>query len=163
FIRTRRFQPSLEFISHVSGPTAWRPTFDNILQIITCCVQPEFWSNSTQNPYISVEMITKHKGDYDSLSNSNIMKETSESRTQDSTLSSYTTDADDWFYLKPRRRITVVEGTNRLIAPLFRNVIPDQTLGDVLQNLFPEISCEYREAKSEILPNTETRGKYHIP
>nr|CAH8862227.1 unnamed protein product [Trichobilharzia regenti] len=228
FIRTRRFQPSLEFISHVSGPTAWRPTFDNILQIITCCVQPEFWSNSTQNPYISVEMITKHKGDYDSLSNSNIMKETSESRTQDSTLSSYTTDADDWFYLKPRRRITVggffpprrrkwitrwkrsdddiysddstlettnansssstssmlytseilptpsstfstpplfvsihqcppVEGTNRLIAPLFRNVIPDQTLGDVLQNLFPEISCEYREAKSEILPNTETR------
>ncbi|VDP00452.1 unnamed protein product, partial [Schistosoma curassoni] len=54
-----------------------------------------------------------------------------------------------------------VKGTSRLVAPLFRNVLPDETLSDVLQNLFPEISCEYREAKSEFIPNAETRSEYY--
>ncbi|CAH8611881.1 unnamed protein product [Schistosoma rodhaini] len=233
FIRTRRFQPSLEFIGHLSGPTAWRPTFDNILQIITCCVQPEFWTNSTRTPYISIEKVSQYKGDYSTSTsnNNNNGKEAQELRNIDTTISPFTNEDEDWFYVKPRRRITVgdffplrrrkwiarwkrstfenytddnveseitksdsssssspitslytsetsytpqstildpplfvsiyqcppVKGTNRLVAPLFRNVLPDETLSDVLQNLFPEISCEYREAKSEFIPNAETR------
>ncbi|CAH8533291.1 unnamed protein product [Schistosoma turkestanicum] len=238
FIRTRRFQPSLEFIGHLSGPTAWRPTFDNILQIITCCVQPEFWTNSTQTPHISIEKVSQYKADYSTSSSiNNGGTEVREQRTMDTTVaSSHNNEDEDWYYSKPRRRITVsdffplrrrkwiarwkrsipesysnntiaseitnsdssfpsssssplssvislytpetstsqstildpplfvsiyqcppVKGTNRLVAPLFRNVLPDETLSDVLQNLFPEISCEYREAKSEHVPEAETR------
>ncbi|TNN08424.1 Tissue-type plasminogen activator, partial [Schistosoma japonicum] len=232
FIRTRRFQPSLEFIGHVSGPTAWRPTFDNILQIITCCVQPEFWTNSTQTPHISIEKVSQYKTDYNvNINVGNSGKDIPDLRNIDSSVTPYSTEDEDWIYSKPRRRITVgdffplrrrkwitrwkrsvfdnylnvnisevtnpdlspsssssttsiytsdsssltqstfsdpplfvsihqcppVKGTNRLVAPLFRNVVPDETLGDVLQNLFPEISCEYREAKTEFLPNAETK------
>lgn len=165
FYRTGQLEPSLEVIKHISGPMAWQQTHNNIMKVTLCCTQTQKNTLKGSEPYIMVEKVSHYKQLYGDSPWSNVLTVPSQPGIHLYTphyisKRSIIYDLDIPEYGSPLfTSIQVcppVEGTSRLVGPLFLASTQDESIPGSLQHLFPELKCEYYELHLSYLPSPST-------